>query len=181
MTKINLVDVEVENLVLGEIVFDAPGQHHFADLAPECPLGAEQEALDRLLGDGRCALLDPAPHHICQGGAKDPRVVQTPVLKEVLVLGGHEGELGDPGDLCDGNQPAPLLVELGDQLAVAVEHDAGQGWLVVFHPAQVREIAQVLVVEPVPGHSGEDEQQEAASQEHPGCSEGEERHVFSNA
>ena len=159
VAEIDLVDVEIENFVLGEEFLDPPGQHHLADLAPESALGAEQQALDRLLGDGGRALLDPASQQVGPGGAQDRRVVQAFVFKEGFVLGGDKGQLGGPGDLANRDQPAALFVELGDQPAIPVQHQAGQRRAVILDAPQVGQVAEKLLVEPEARSRGENEQE----------------------
>src|SRR5438105_1341359 len=55
----DLVDVELEDLVLGEIRLDLEGQQHFRELAGERLLAREEERARHLHGDGAGALAPP--------------------------------------------------------------------------------------------------------------------------
>ena len=54
-TQVNLVEVELQNLILGERSLDAEGEDRFPDLALDREFIRQQEILRHLLGDGRRA------------------------------------------------------------------------------------------------------------------------------
>ena len=72
---------KIEDFIFAEALFDLEGQDHFADLAAEGSFWTQQQALDRLLGDRRCALLDAASAQIGHGCSEDRRVVEASMLK----------------------------------------------------------------------------------------------------
>ena len=57
--EIDLVEVELEDLLLGEGALDADGEHRLLELAIELLLAGQQEVLGDLLGDGGGALGPP--------------------------------------------------------------------------------------------------------------------------
>ena len=54
---ITLVEVQFQDLVLGELLFDAPGQEHLLELAQHGLLPAEEEVACHLLGNGTGTLV----------------------------------------------------------------------------------------------------------------------------
>ena len=54
--EIDAVQVELEDLVLGEAPFEREGEDPFADLAAEAAVVGEEDVAGELLGDGRAAL-----------------------------------------------------------------------------------------------------------------------------
>src|SRR5262249_50606498 len=92
--EIDLVQIKLENLLLGEGALDADGKDRFLQLSLHGLLVAEQEVLGHLLSDGRGAYHAPSRLHRAQigdDGAQDALNVETAMLIEILVLGGDEG------------------------------------------------------------------------------------------
>ena len=69
----DLVEVELEDLVLGVGLLDAEREDRFLDLAVERLLVGEQEVLGDLLGDGRGAAADAARCRIACDGQRPRR------------------------------------------------------------------------------------------------------------
>src|SRR3546814_7912392 len=72
--EINLVEIEFEDLPLGEFALQREGQHHFPDLAAPAIAVVEEDVARHLLGDGGRALpaaAAAAPLHRHPGGAGD--------------------------------------------------------------------------------------------------------------
>ena len=93
--EIDLVQIELEDLVLGVGALDADGEDGFLDLALDRAVAGEQEVLGDLLRDGRGALgAAVAALHLgldqLEDGAGDALHVETAVLVEALVLGREE-------------------------------------------------------------------------------------------
>ena len=87
-------------------------------------LGRQQRVLDELLGDRAGARDDLAAAHVLVQRPQDRDDVEARVLVEVGVLGGDGGvaeRLRDPLDRDEGAAPALGVVELAEQLAVAVQ------------------------------------------------------------
>ena len=150
--EVDLVQVEREDLVLGQLLLEPPGEDHLLQLAVEAALGREQQALHRLLRDGAAALHDLARLDVGPGGAHDRAQVDAAVLEERVVLAGDEGEDHVLGQLVEAHQPAALLEELADRTAVAVVDRRGERRPVVVDPVEVGQIAHHGEVErePVP-------------------------------
>ncbi len=67
--EIDPVEIEFEDLGLGELVLEPYRQHHFLELAHHVALGRQKQVLGKLLRDGRAALRDAAMQHVRQHGA----------------------------------------------------------------------------------------------------------------
>jgi hypothetical protein len=97
VAQINFVQVEREDLLLGEVVLEAPGQDHLAQVAAlACPAFADvgrgdafnagQDRFRRLLRERRSALHVAAEHEGLEGRAKEAAEADPGVIEEVGVL-----------------------------------------------------------------------------------------------
>ncbi len=121
----DLVEVELEDAVLGIGLLDAEGEDRFLHLAVDRLVGGEQEVLGDLLGDGRGADRTAARAHVLdvdEDGAEEARHVDAGVLVEVLVFRRQEGGLHPIGDRLDRQEEAALAGIFGHQRAVAGMH-----------------------------------------------------------
>ena len=105
MPRIDLVEVELEDLVLGVGALDADGEDRLLELALERALARQQEVLGDLLGDGRGALGAPVAaldlgFDELEHGARDALEVEAAVLVEALVLGRQEGGDAPASEWC---------------------------------------------------------------------------------
>ncbi len=95
--KIDMIEVELENLVLGIGALDSHRQQGFLDLANERHFAAEEKVLGDLLGD-RGGALGPTVGseilHVKQCRARHAGEIDAAMLVEILVLGSQEG-VGD--------------------------------------------------------------------------------------
>ena len=158
--QINLVQVELEDLLLGVGALDLERQQRLLDLALERDLVGQQEVLGDLLGDGGGALRAAARAialHIEQAGADDAAEVEAVVLVEVLVFGGEEGVDHHLRHGLDRNVEAALRRIFGDQRAVARMHARHHRRLVVL---QLRVVRQVLGEMPEQARARADADQE---------------------
>ena len=174
LAQVDLVQVEVEDLLLGEHALDAVGENRLGQLAQVALFRGEQQAAGDLLGDGRAALAAAAGEQVVDGGPGDGPAVQAGVLPETAVLGGDKGPGQECGHLAVGDDDAELVGDGVDGPAAAVEHQGGHLRPVVGHGADVGQAEE-------PGehradahrdHAGDDEQQgdERPLVEHPaGC------------
>jgi hypothetical protein len=116
----DLVEVQLEDLVLGQLALHLQRQQHLHHLAAVAVFGAEVEVLRDLLGDGAAA-----GHARVVGGGQQPdraadaAEIQALVLVEARVLDGDEGLLDVQRDLLDLDRVAARLAELCDEHAVA--------------------------------------------------------------
>ena len=79
--EIDLVEIELEDLVLGEGVLDAEREQRLLDLAAQRDLAAQEEVLGDLLGDGRSPdrpAIVPQPLEVGEDGAQDARAGRFP-------------------------------------------------------------------------------------------------------
>jgi hypothetical protein len=111
-----LVDVELENLVLGEVRLDLECEQHLRQLACEGLFPGQEEGAGHLHRDG-AGTLAPALE-VGRGGAHHPHVVDAAMLVEPIVLGGEDRGLHDLRHVLDLDYGALLLAELADQLAL---------------------------------------------------------------
>ena len=115
----NDVEIQPEDLLLGELVLHAVGDEGFLQLATRGLVEREEHVARRLHGDGAGALGLVAGDQIDADGAHHAEVVDAVVLEEALVFGGEEGVLDELGDLVVARRDAPLLTDLGDERAAA--------------------------------------------------------------
>ena len=158
--EVDLIQIQIQNLVFGEVTFDPPRQHHLAQLARETPLGAEQHLLDQLHGDRARALLDAAGADVHPGCAQDRRVVDPSVFEKVTVFRGHEGHARVTGQGSQRDDDSPLGREATDEHTPVIQHAAGQRWLIVFDGAKVGEIPQIRDVDECARRARAEPQQE---------------------
>ena len=134
--------------MLGKAFFDPAREDHFADLAFELPLGAEQQALHHLLGDRARALFDLAARaEVHPGSSKDRAVVDPRMLEKRAVFAGHERLHEMEGQRFQRHERAPFRVESADCLTVAIEDAACDRWAVIFDRSQVRKVPDECEIE----------------------------------
>ncbi len=159
----DLVEIEFEDLVLGEGRFHAQRDQRLADLARVGLLAREQKVLGHLLRDRRGALRSAAGD-VGEDGARDALGVDAGVGVEVLVLGGEEGVDQLARDRPDGQVEPALAGVFRDQRAVGRMDAAHDGRLVL---RQLSVIRQVLRIDGVSGreHPRADQEHEEAGRE----------------
>ena len=159
--EINLVQIEFENLILRERLFEADRDQRLAELAVEGDVGGEQEILGDLLGDGGGANETTVAQHIDDvvvDGAHDAHRIDAAMGIEILVLGREER--GDNARRNGGNRhvEAPLARELANKLTVAGMDTGHDGRFVIGKPGVV---GKILVQAPdhiAAGHQRTDSQ-----------------------
>ncbi len=88
--EIDPVEIKLEDLRLGEFVFEPECQHHFLRLARDRALLGEKQILGELLGDGRTALRGAPPQHVGDQRAHDAQRIDAVVGVETAILDGDE-------------------------------------------------------------------------------------------
>lgn len=123
VAEVHGVQVELEDLVLGQLLFEADGVHRLFHLAVG-GLGVRQEVLlHHLLGDGGPALADLAGADVEQRGAHQAAEAHALVQVEALVLDGDHGLAHVGGDLLQRHLAAvDVALQLGQDVPVAVVH-----------------------------------------------------------
>ena len=147
--EIDRVEIDLEDFVLAQRRVDARRHDHLADLALVADVVADQQVLGDLLGDGRAALRAAGLRDVGDEGANEPALVDALVLIEPFVLGGDEGALHVFRHLRERHPDAALvgLEQLGELVALAVEHDARSGQLEVLQPHVIGQVRSDAVVE----------------------------------
>lgn len=120
LAEVDLVGVVLEDLLLGELLFELEGDEGLERLAFPCLVAGEPEEAGELHGDGGGAVaavlgdVDP-------GGAEDADGVEAGVVEEALVFGGDDGVNEDLGDVFEADEAAffaAAVVEVGDEFGL---------------------------------------------------------------
>ncbi len=138
VAEVDLVEVELEDLVLGVLRLDFPGDAGFAQLPTDGPLLPvdvfRKEVAGQLHGDGGKPLADATGQDVGLDRAGKPDPVDAVVLVEPLVLGGQEGGDDGGGHLVQADDGAAFLAEVGDEAAVGGVHLGGLVGVVAVEP-----------------------------------------------
>jgi hypothetical protein len=121
VTQPDLVQIQLEDLLLGQRLLQAMSQDRFLELATDRGVAGQQDVLGDLLGDGRAAFQALAANgvaDILQHGPRQARDVDAAVLEEVAILGRQEGLGQLRRDLVVGDEDPALFGILADQGAV---------------------------------------------------------------
>ncbi len=103
MSKVDLIEIDLQNLVLRELRVENEGQEDLRDLAAPGPLLGEEARLDDLLVDGRAALGDATGTEIGPERAGHSDRVDADVVAEADVFRGHECERDVVGKRGEGD------------------------------------------------------------------------------
>jgi hypothetical protein len=114
LSEKDLVDVELEDLVLAQVVFDLECEQGLVELAAERLLLAEEEVACHLHGDRAGPLSRAAVEEVRERGARHADVVDAAVLVEAFVLGGKNCLHHGLRHVLDRDERAPFLAELAD-------------------------------------------------------------------
>ena len=122
LTQVDLVDIDLQDFVLGQARLDLEGQQRLVQLARQRFLAAEEEIPGHLHGNGGGALTPASRTQVGVSRPDDPLVVHPGMLVEALILGGEDGAFHDFRDFDYGNDGSALLAELSDQGAFRGVH-----------------------------------------------------------
>ena len=118
LPQINLVDVELQDLIFGQILLDLECEQHFVQLAGDGLFRRQEEVTSHLHGDRRCPLLLAAGHQIGGRGAGKAEQIDAGVLVEAVIFGSQDGLLQDLWHLADLDHLTALFAEFPDQCTV---------------------------------------------------------------
>ncbi len=118
LAEVDLVDVDLEDLVLGEFRLDLEGEQRLVQLSGQGFLRREEKVPGHLHGDGACPLAPPPGDQIRIGRSYDADIIDAGMLVEPVVLGGEDRLLHHRRDVLDADRHAAFLAELADQDAV---------------------------------------------------------------
>ena len=127
------VQIQPEDLLLGELVLHAVGDESLLQLAPIGLVEVEEHVAGGLHGDGAGALALVTGEQIDEHRAHHAEVIDAVVLEEALVFGGEKRVLDEIGDLVVADRDAALLPDLRDQRTRAGVHAQGHLQLHVAH------------------------------------------------
>ena len=100
--KIDGVDVQLQDLVLGAGVLQAESHEYLRDLAGEAFFLGEKQIFCHLLGDGAAALVQAAGAQVVDRRPQDGDGVDAAVLRKAVVLHRHHRVQVQRGQLVDG-------------------------------------------------------------------------------
>ena len=158
----DLVEVELQDLLLGERALDPVREHGFLQLARIAALVADQQVLDHLLRDGGGAARRPSVRHALPRRAREPAVIEAVVLEEVLVLRRQERVHEQLGIFGKGQLHPPLARVGVNGRAVVAAHIGGQRRLISTQRVHRRQVADDRQVQ----HQISDRAQQQQRQDH---------------
>jgi hypothetical protein len=164
VAQVDLVQVNLEDLVLGELLFEPQRQQDLIGLAAQRAFRAEVHIARHLHGDGRCALLAAA----LQAGhrrAQEALVVDAAMVVEARVFHGQHGILHDLGNAGKRRQRAALFAKLANERAFDRIHAQRQLGPVV---GQFRDVGQARI-DGSHRHDGSHHQHHRAGAQHNGA------------
>ncbi len=122
VAEVDLVEIELEDAVLGIFRLDHPGDFGFAQFAAQRLFtGVEtlgKEVARELHRDRRKPLRNAARTQVGETGADDAREVDAPMRVEALVFRDDEGLAHLLRDVLELDQCAPFHADFGDEAAV---------------------------------------------------------------
>ena len=92
--EIDAIEIELEDLVLGEALLEPDRVDHLFELPRHGALGRQEQVLGELLGDGRAALDHGAGGCVAERRAHEPERVDAEMVVEAAVLG-RDHRLGE--------------------------------------------------------------------------------------
>ena len=129
-TEINPVQIQLEDFLFAEIVFDALGQKNLEQLAAVCSFFERETVARQLLCDGAAALPHMACRQIFERCANDPQKIVAVVLIKFCVLDGNDGVDQIGSQLLVRDCLAVFDVDLAKDLPVAIENHTGRFHLI---------------------------------------------------
>src|SRR4029453_7399894 len=90
-TEINPVQIQLEDFLFAEIVFDVLGQKNLQQLPAVCSFFERKTVARQLLCDGAAALAHMAGRQILERCANDPQQIVAVVFVKFCVLDGNDG------------------------------------------------------------------------------------------
>ena len=131
LPEINLIDIKLENLVLGEIAFDLDGQHGLGQFARKSFFIRQKKIARHLHGDSRGSLFGAAGEQIRTDSAQDTYCIHAPMAIETLVFSRDNGIAHMLGHFIDRHERASFFPEFCDQGAIACIDAEGLSGFVV--------------------------------------------------
>src|SRR5690606_36565031 len=125
--QIDVVEVQRQDLLLGEVALHLPGETDLGQLPSQRLLPGGQllweEVSRQLHGDRTATRTAPSPDEVVPHRRDEPYQVDALVLKESPVLDGHESQRNVVGQGRELDHLAPLAVEETEGRPFRIEHD----------------------------------------------------------
>ena len=153
-----LVEVELQDLLLGERVLDTVGEDRLADLAGIGDLVGQQQVLRDLLGDGGRAARRLLPDHALDRGADQSGIVEPAMAEEGAVLGREERIHQHRRIFVEAKLDAPLAREAVDRRAVERADVGRQRRLIGLELLHRREVPRKNEQDQQPSRDREDDE-----------------------
>ena len=160
VAEVDLVAVEREDLLLGEVLLDLEGEDHLLDLPLVGLLRGQEQQPGELHRERGEALPAAAGAKVRERGARDAPRVDAEVLPEVLVLDRDDGVAQHGRDVAERHHHPLLDRELADQAAVARQHLRDDVRLEVLERGHLRQVAlegEEDAEQGAPDHGGHEE------------------------
>ena len=121
--EIDAVEIEFENLRLGEFVFEPQREHDFLKFAGDGAFLGEEQIFGELLGDGRAALRRAAMKYVGDERARDAERIDAAMRVKAAVLDGDEGVGHVIRQFADGDRGAAHVAARRQRRAVDAEDE----------------------------------------------------------
>ena len=123
---IRAIEIQLQDLALGEPRFEPERQKHFLDLARDRAFGRQEEVLGELLRERGAALDDGVGADVFDKRAEGAEEVDTDMLEEPPVLRGERRLDHVVGDFLDRDGVVDIDAALADDVAVAILEGDGE-------------------------------------------------------
>ena len=139
--EVDLVEVKLEDLLLGESTLDPLGEDRFLDLADIARLVGQKQVLGDLLRDRRSTHRAARTHHVGEDRSDDAGIVKTAMLEERPVLRSQIGTHQQRREFLVSQLDAALARIAVDRRAVIAAHIGRQRRLIGFQTVYRRQVA----------------------------------------
>ena len=118
LAKIDLVDIDLQDLIFAKAIFDLERQQRLVQFAGQRFFPGKKKVSRDLHRDRRSPLSLAAAYQVGVGCPEHPVVVDPGMLVKALVLGREDGLFHQRGNFLDADHRTALFAELPDQHAV---------------------------------------------------------------
>src|SRR5437879_9975808 len=118
MAEINLVQIELQELLLGEHLLNLKSEQHFPDLAVEIPFRRKKQRARQLLSDRARALSNPSGDDVGEHRARNADEIDTSMFEKPRVFRGDHRVHQRLGNFLDRQRNATLDARLTDDLLI---------------------------------------------------------------
>ena len=119
VAQVDLVDVQLEDFILGQLAFDLQRQQDFGGLAGKAAFAGEEEVLRHLHGDGAATRLNVSTFYQLRGCTHQAAGVYAVVVGEIIVFGRQQSADEIGWNVGETDRCAAHFAELRDQFFIA--------------------------------------------------------------